>query len=81
MSNRTPEFAAGYADYTESVPYDNPATPGTAAYADYDQGYWSAHADSFEASTGGGIEEAYGNWAEDYGDDDPSPYSGTYSEE
>lgn len=75
-------YQDGYSDYPA---YRNPHKAQGDMWKAYDRGYWAAHDEAFEADEAEhdrGIEEAYGNFeaAADFWDDDPSPYSGTYSE-
>ena len=76
------EFQAGY----QSYPVDkNPHKARTPEWAAWDRGYWQAHDESYVEDTGG-IEEGYGDFydfdavSQGFYDDDPNPYSGTYSE-
>lgn len=69
------------------MPTDNPYLDSSEASREWDHGFWAAHNEAAEAAEiaahEASIEEAYGNFeaAADFWDDDPSPYSGTYSEE
>lgn len=71
------EYDKGFMAYNNSEPLPRWHT------ADFDKGWWAAHDASFVETDTGGIEEAYGNFEAiaDFWDDDPNPYSGTYSEE
>lgn len=78
---------AGY-DYYPGEPQDNPYNDGTQyrLWFAWDAGFWKAHNDSFVADDHIGIEAGYGDFydmdavSQGFYDDDPSPYSGTYSE-
>lgn len=84
MNTKKNIFEAGYASYPAN---DNPYHPRLQrdAWERWDRGYWQAHDDSYVPDTGG-IEEGYGDFydfdavSQGFYDDDPNPYSGTYSE-
>jgi len=77
-------YANGYDAYVagdmwSAMPYPK----GTAAYDDWDRGFWAAHNEaSKDADETGGIEQGYGDfYSSEFYDDEPNPYLGTYSEE
>lgn len=74
--------AEGYAAYPA---YTNPYPSTSLSYQAWDAGYWQAHDESFVPGDNG-IEDGYGDYldydavSQGFYDDDPSPYSGDYSE-
>lgn len=73
----------GFASYPA---YDNPYKGQTPEWVEWDGGYWDAHDMDYQDSQQAGIESGYGDFydmdavSQGFYDDDPSPYSGDYSE-
>lgn len=72
--------------YTRGDSVDsNPYPRSSESYRAWDNGFWWEHDDSFVPSDDG-FEDGYGNFldydavSQGFYDDDPDPYSGTYSE-